>query len=222
MRIEPHAADLRRPFRSLMESRLRGMFDRLYRSIFGGETSSRATAPEKAALDRASFVAFIVDVDEISFVGPDETLDSDQASMRLRVGIPARELARRIPVCLVPIDYVAKDPTLAALGTVRGIVVGKAPVRFFVQERERARALVSWVEATARRNRILVDFADDLAAAGRSRQLGPRQITQSSRRSHSCREVRNGVSHTLVSRARELCLGRGRPCVGRAVGTRPS
>ena len=131
----------------------------------GRKKSSKPTAHAKPAAGSAGFVAFIADIDEPVFLGPGETLESAQASMRLRVAIPARELARRYSVCLVPIDYVVSDPTLAGLGTVRAIVVGKTPVIFFTERPERAEALVSWVETMAPRERMVVDFSDDLAAA---------------------------------------------------------
>jgi len=85
--------------------------------------------------------------------------------MRLRLGLPARELAKRVPVCLVPLDHVRRDPSLASLGKVQAVVIGKLPVRFFTQERERATALLDWIESAALRHRIVVDFSDDLGAA---------------------------------------------------------
>jgi hypothetical protein len=142
------------------------VFFKALKSIFGGrEKSTTPEARENAVPDRSSFVAFVVDVEEPYFLGTGERFESNQASMRLRVAIPARELARRVSVCLVPIDYFAGDPRLSALGTVRAIVVGKAPVRFFAEQPQRADALVSWVETMASRQRVVVDFSDDLAAA---------------------------------------------------------
>ncbi|HXD52409.1 MAG TPA: hypothetical protein VN689_10985, partial [Burkholderiales bacterium] len=102
---------------------------------------------------------------EPCFLGPDDTLDTAQASLRLRVGIPARELARRVPVCLVPIGYIESDPTLAGLGVVRAIAVGKLPVRLLIHEPAVGFALVKWIEVMARKHRVIADFCDDLAAA---------------------------------------------------------
>lgn len=112
-----------------------------------------------------SFIAFITQVEEPHFLAPGEKLEADQASMRLRVGAPARELARRSAVCLIPVDYVQQDPDLTRLGTVRAVAVGKLPVRFFTQQRERALAFVEWIEHAAGRFRIVIDFSDDLRAA---------------------------------------------------------
>ena len=125
-----------------------------------------SAARSREASDGEPFTAFITPVPEPHFVTPRETLDADQASMRLRVGIPAGQLARSRRVCLVPVEYVERDPSLAALGRVQAIVVGKLPVSFFVQHATRAQALLDWVETAARRHLVVVDFSDDLAAAG--------------------------------------------------------
>lgn len=138
----------------------------ILKSIFGGATKSAAPA---AAVDSSpgnkGFIAFVADVDEPYFLTPDQTLESDHASLRLRVGLPARELARRVSVCLVPVRYIEFDPTLDGLGAVRAIAVGKFPVRLLTGEPGFAAALVSWIEAMARKHRIVTDFSDDLAAA---------------------------------------------------------
>lgn len=104
-------------------------------------------------------------IDQPHFLQDGENLQSDQASMRLRVGIPARELARNIPVWLVPVDYTRADPELTRLGNPSALAVGKLPVRFFTGERERATALMQWIEAAATSRRIVVDFSDNLGAA---------------------------------------------------------
>lgn len=112
-----------------------------------------------------AFVAFVTSIDAPHFLQQHETLESDQASMRLRVGLPARELARRYRVCLVPVSYVDRDPTLASLGNVRAVVVGKLPVSFFTGNPERVLPFVDWIESVARKCRVVVDFSDDLGAA---------------------------------------------------------
>jgi len=111
------------------------------------------------------FVAFLTPVDAPHLLTEGEILESDQASMRLRVGIPAAQLALRFPVWLVPVDYVQQDPMLSRFGRARAVVLGKLPVRFFTQERPRASALVKWIEAASPAQRIVVDFSDDLGAA---------------------------------------------------------
>lgn len=158
------------------------------------------------ASDR-SFIAFITPVEQPHFLTSGETLESDQASMRLRVGLPARELARRFAVCLVPVDYVQQDPAFARLGTVRAVVVGKLPVRFFTQQRERALAFAQWIEHSAERFRVVVDFSDDLRAAAamysqpalvefQKRLLGacPATVPTEALRERLAADARHGIS----------------------------
>src|SRR5688572_21937833 len=110
-------------------------------------------------------VGFLTLIEQPHFLSEGESFGSDQASMRLRVGIPARELARSVPVWLVPVDYVRSDPQLTRLGNPSALVVGKLPVRFFTGARDRATALVEWIESAAGSRRVVVDFSDDLGAA---------------------------------------------------------
>jgi hypothetical protein len=138
----------------------------MLKSIFGArESTGHASATRIEPSYQRPFVAFISNVDTVYRFSPDDTLESAQASMRLRVGIPARELARRVPVFLLPLDYLEDDPELTRLGIPHAIVVGKAPARFFVEDADAAHALVEWVEKTARKHRVVVDFSDDVIAA---------------------------------------------------------
>jgi hypothetical protein len=140
---------------------LRDVLKTLFRRTSGPSVRPEGR-PQKA---RPGFVAFLTSIEEPHFLAEGEIFESDQASMRLRVGIPAAQLARRFPVWLVPVDYVQQDPTLARLGTPRALVVGKLPVRFFTEEPRRAFALIDWIEAASAAQRIAVDFSDDLGAA---------------------------------------------------------
>lgn len=136
----------------------------ILKSFFRRRSALTARADFSRARDD-EFIAFMTFVDEPRFLAQNDTLQSDQASMRLRVGLPARELARRYRVCLVPISYIEQDPTLARLGKVRAVVIGKLPVNFFLSQADRARRLLDWTEAMARECRTVVDFSDDLGAA---------------------------------------------------------
>ena len=128
--------------------------------------SLRSNAKPTARGKEAS-LAFITPVPALHRLAPHETLESDQASMRLRVGIPARELAQTLPVYLVPPAYCDRDPTLAGLGRVLGIIVGKQPVSFYTGRASEAERLLGWIERQASQLPIVVDFSDDLAAAAR-------------------------------------------------------
>ena len=112
-------------------------------------------------------VAFVTIVDRSYAIEPHQNLESEQASMRLRVGIPARELARSAKTWLVPLDYFARDPDLQALGAVGALVIGKLPVSFFTGQAAAAGRLLEAIESAARKRRVIVDFSDDLAAAAK-------------------------------------------------------
>jgi glycosyltransferase involved in cell wall biosynthesis len=139
---------------------------RILKSIFTArkdpQTRSRARIEPTY---RRPFIAFVSNVDALYRFSPGDTLESPQASMRLRVGIPAQELSRRLPVFLVPLTYIQEDPDFTDLGIPHAIVVGKAPARFFVERADTAAGLVEWVEQMARRYRLFVDFSDDVIAA---------------------------------------------------------
>ena len=138
----------------------------MLKSIFGARDSTdHGSAKRVEPSYQRPFVAFISNVDKVYRFSPDDMLESAQASMRLRVGIPARELARRVPVFLLPLDYLAEDPELIRLGIPHAVVVGKAPARFFVEHAAAAHALAEWVEKIAGKHRVVVDFSDDVIAA---------------------------------------------------------
>lgn len=86
--------------------------------------------------------------------------------MRLRVGIPARELARHVPVWLASVESVITLGDFGGIRDVGAIVIGKLPVSFYTGDAMRAERLVAWAEAAALRRHVVVDFSDDLAAAG--------------------------------------------------------
>jgi len=129
---------------------------------------------------KAASVAFIPPVPALHRLAPHETVESDQASMRLRVGVPARQLAQTLPVYLVPPAYCDSDPTLAGLGGVRGVIVGKQPVSFYTGRASEAERLLGWIERQASQLPIVVDFSDDLAAA--ARMYAAPQLAEAQRR----------------------------------------
>ena len=79
-------------------------------------------------------MAFVTYVDTSQKVNPAERLYSNRASARLRVLIPAQELARRASVWLVSPQELAERPELAHLGTPGAIVLGKLAARDVVSQ----------------------------------------------------------------------------------------
>ena len=140
------------------------MLKSLLKSLGRRPAAAKSEQVERSAAG-PGFVGFLTMIDTPHFLDETEVFESDQASMRLRIGIPARELARTAPVWLLPVDLVQRDPELREFGTPSALVIGKLPVRFFTAARDRATALIEWIERAAPRRRIVVDFSDDLGAA---------------------------------------------------------
>ena len=116
--------------------------------------------------DRPGGVVFLANVDKARELDPADRLESDQASLRLRVWIPALHLLQRVPVHLVPLDYMQSDPQLASLGDVRVIVIGKFSVATILKQQDRFDALADWAASIGEHCRVVADLCDDLAAAG--------------------------------------------------------
>lgn len=112
----------------------------------------RRPAPASAA--PGDFVAFIADVPQAYRFRAEDEVYSPLASARLRMLIPARQLARHVDVWLVPFSQYAADPALTELGRPHAVVVSK----------------LSSGEAIARRQELL----QVLAALGRQAQAGER------------------------------------------------
>lgn len=149
------------------------MLGRMLRSLFGlraSEQHEQGPAPY-SGLRHDGFVGFVADVERAQFLAPGGSVLADQASLRLRVGIPARHLQRYAPVCLLPLDVVERDPALATLGTPRAIVVGKFPVRLIAGDAARFARLVDWIAQARNRHPVIADLSDDLGAAAKIYQI---------------------------------------------------
>ncbi len=144
------------------------MLLKILKSVLGarsGPEQPSAPAVQYAGPQHQGFVAFIANIEGPHFLVQGDRVESDQASLRLRVSIPARELLRRAPVCLIPLAYVEQYPKLSALGTVRAIVIGKFPVEMMMRNPQRFLALADWAQMMSKRVTVVADFSDDLAAA---------------------------------------------------------
>lgn len=145
----------------------------MLRSLFGARASEqreRGPAPYSGPR-HDGFVGFIADVERAQFLAPGDSVHADQASLRLRVGIPAKHLQRYAPVCLLPLDVIERDPALASLGTPRAIVVGKFPVRLIAGDAARFGRVVDWIVQARKRHAVIADLSDDLSAAAKMYQI---------------------------------------------------
>ena len=149
------------------------MFGRMLRSLLGARASEqREHGPARYSGPRHDgFVGFIADVERAQFLAPGDSVIADQASLRLRVGIPAKYLQRYAPVCLLPLEMIEHDPSLTALGTPRAIVVGKFPVRSIAGDTGRFARLLDWIAQARDRHPVIADLSDDLGAAAKMYQI---------------------------------------------------
>jgi glycosyltransferase involved in cell wall biosynthesis len=110
------------------------------------------------------WVAFIAEVDELRQVSPGERLYSRLGSTRLRVLIPAEELARLLPVCVVPLERMIGALRPDALGTPAAIVLGKLAARRVAAMARELDPFLNWIAARARMTPVFADLSDDYAA----------------------------------------------------------
>jgi hypothetical protein len=133
------------------------VLERLIRRIAG-----RGGAPRERA--DPAFVAFVTASQEVQSVAAGEQLFADSASTRLRVLIPAAELAHRLPVRLVPLARFAADPGLLDLGTPRAIVLSKLAAGTIATMPAELSALLDAIADGRAPARVFADVSDDYAA----------------------------------------------------------
>lgn len=127
----------------------------------------RPAPPPAASFPRGGFVAFVTYVDEAQRVGSAQRLYSNRASARLRVLIPAQQLAQRVPVWLVSAQELAQRPDLEHLGEPGAVVLGKLAARDVLLQREVLLRVLRNATEGARRARLYADLSDDYAALGK-------------------------------------------------------
>jgi len=114
--------------------------------------------------DSERWVAFIAEFDQLRRVAPGQRLYSRLGSTRLRVLIPAEELARLLPVCVVPLARVVGALRPDGLGSPCAIVLGKLAARKVAAMTRELDRWLDWIAARARTTPIFADLSDDYAA----------------------------------------------------------
>lgn len=109
------------------------------------------------------FLAFITASGEVQRIEPGVRLYSPLASDRLRMLLPAEQLARLLPVYLVPLQVFLGDPQLRALGEPAAIVIAKLPIGLVAANPGPLRALVATLERT-KGTPLFADLSDNYAS----------------------------------------------------------
>lgn len=113
-------------------------------------------------------IAFVTMIPALCRVSPEQKYFSAIASIRLRVIIPAVELARYAQVWLVPIEMFVGDPGLDRLGPLGALVIGKLPVPNVTGREASLRKLLQRMEAGGLAAPAYADLSDDYAALARA------------------------------------------------------
>lgn len=111
-------------------------------------------------------VAFVSTLPRALQVRGDESYFSGLASTRLRLLIPARELARRVPVWLVPLEEFAARPDLSHLGRPLAVVIGKLSSDDVIAREALLRKLIGAARRVSQDWPLYADLSDDYAALG--------------------------------------------------------
>jgi len=136
------------------------MFRRLIERL-----SKPSTPPSSPAVKRT--IAFVTNVAQPIQVQPESKFDSELASTRLRVHIPARELAKHTSVWLVPYGELLRDPYLAFLGSATTAVLGKLSAGSVLAQRDLLEGLLAKLSAERSQLSIFADLTDDYRALGK-------------------------------------------------------
>jgi hypothetical protein len=129
----------------------------------GDEAPARADGNGQGRTD-SSFVAFVTASQEVQSISAGDRLFAPLASTRLRVLIPAAELARRVPVRLVPLARFVADPSLGDLGAPHAIVVSKLPAGSVVAMQRELSAMLDSIADGNCPVPVFADLSDDYAA----------------------------------------------------------
>jgi hypothetical protein len=124
--------------------------------------SARRPFPEGGA------IAFVTSVAKVHRMNSGQSYFSHTASTRLRVLIPALELARRVPVWLVPLETFAADPSLPGLQPLGAVVIGKQAVPSVTLHEAMLRRLVRQMRDVATATPLYADLSDDYAALAKA------------------------------------------------------
>jgi hypothetical protein len=126
--------------------------------------SETAPDPGARAAGDGGFVAFLTHAAEVQPVSAGERLFADTASTRLRVLIPAAELARRVRVRLVPLARFLADPSLRELGAPRAVVIAKLPAGAIAAMARELTAILDAIAGGRCPAPVFADLSDDYAA----------------------------------------------------------
>lgn len=143
----------------------------MLRNLFASLRASRPqtrTQPAPAPVSPGAVIGFVTTTPERRRLTPDNAGTADFASARLRLLIPAAQLARRgdAIVQLLPLESLRDARALAVAPRITHLVLGKMAAGFVQANEALFRAVLATLDAVRDEIRVVADLSDDLAALG--------------------------------------------------------
>ncbi|MDX1374420.1 MAG: methyltransferase domain-containing protein [Burkholderiales bacterium] len=143
----------------------------MLRSLFASLRSRRPDAraqPVPAARARDAVIGFVTTTPERRTLTPHDAGTADYASARLRVLIPAAQLARRgdATVQLVPLEMLRDARLLDGEPRITHLVLGKMAAGFVQANETLFRSVLGTLSGLRGKIRVVADVSDDYAALG--------------------------------------------------------
>lgn len=133
--------------------------NRIWVAISRGLRKNDGNSPNRGAI-RDGPIGFVADSHGRRSVGPGEVLYAQLASTRLRVLLPAAEIARQREVFLVPLVTMVRGGF--DLGGMAALVLAKLPTfRVAKFDATALRRLEAWLIDAKRKTRLFADLSDD-------------------------------------------------------------
>ena len=141
----------------------------MLRSLLASLRKPRASAPPRRsarARGEGAVVGFVTATAERRTVTPETVGTADFASARLRLLIPAAELARRkgTTVQLIPLEMLRDAHALEAAPRLSHLVLGKMAAEFVRTNEALFRAVLETLDGARRDMPVVADLSDDYAA----------------------------------------------------------
>jgi hypothetical protein len=142
---------------------LRNLFESLQRSR--PDSPARSRTP-RAAGGRGAVIGFVTSTPERRTLSPDNAGTAEFASARLRLLIPAAELARRggATVQLIPLTLLRDARVFDAEPRLTHVVLGKMAAGFIQLNETLFRSVLTTLNDVRGDVRVVADFSDDYAA----------------------------------------------------------
>jgi hypothetical protein len=113
-------------------------------------------------------IVFATAVPDTRRLLPTDAVRSSLASVRLRVLTPARELAQRAPVLLVPLTALVDPTRREALGDPHAIIIGKLSSAEVLTRAAELEGVLRWLREDGTKLPLYADVSDDYAALAKS------------------------------------------------------